>query len=66
MPFPISPAQDYIIILQTGLLEEAGVALSAARVGDEGEGFLRFSCANSDEAISTALDRIKDWLGQNT
>ena len=54
-------------VLQTGLLEDAGVALiSGTSFGEEGEGFLRFSCANSDEAISTALDRIKDWLGQNT
>ena len=52
--------------LQTGLLEDAGVALiSGTSFGDEGEGFLRFSCANSDEAIGTALDRIKDWLLQH-
>lgn len=52
--------------LQTGLLEEAGVALiSGTSFGDEGEGFLRFSCANSDDAIKEALARIKDWLNQN-
>ncbi|MGC6484033.1 MAG: pyridoxal phosphate-dependent aminotransferase [Candidatus Puniceispirillales bacterium] len=51
--------------LQTGLLEEAGVALiSGTSFGDEGEGYLRFSCANSDEAISEALGRIEDWLGR--
>ena len=55
-----------IMALQTGLLEDAGVALiSGTSFGDEGEGFLRFSCANSDEAIGTALDRIKDWLSQH-
>lgn len=49
--------------LQTGLLEDAGVALiSGTSFGDFGEGFLRFSCANSDAAITEALDRIKRWL----
>ena len=49
--------------LQTALLEEAGVALiSGTSFGDEGEGYLRFSCANSDAAITDALSRIQKWL----
>lgn len=52
--------------LQTALLEDAGVALiSGTSFGDEGEGYLRFSCANSDEAIEQALSRISTWLGDN-
>lgn len=52
--------------LQTALLEDAGVALiSGTSFGDEGEGYLRFSCANSDEAIEQALSRIATWLGDN-
>lgn len=45
--------------LQTGLLEEEGVAvISGTSFGKQGEGFLRFSCANSDAAINMALDRF--------
>ena len=52
--------------LQQNLLEEAGVALiSGTSFGDEGEGYIRFSCANSDESIEEALHRIKTWLEQN-
>ena len=52
--------------LQQGLLEDAGVALiSGTSFGDEGEGYLRFSCANSDDAINEALERIKSWLDDN-
>ena len=53
--------------LQSSLLEEAGVAVvSGTSFGDEGAGFLRFSCANSSEAISEALKRISDWLLAHT
>ncbi|NBQ83594.1 MAG: aspartate aminotransferase B, partial [Alphaproteobacteria bacterium] len=31
----------------------------------EGEGYLRFSCANSDQAIEEALSRLSHWLGNN-
>ena len=49
--------------LQTALLEDAGVALiSGTSFGEEGEGYLRFSCANSDGAITDALSRIQSWL----
>jgi aspartate/methionine/tyrosine aminotransferase len=45
------------------LLEEAGVAcLSGTAFGTHGEGFLRFSYANSLENIHLALDRIRAAL----
>ena len=41
------------------LLYEAGVAaLSGTCFGAYGEGFLRFSYANSEENLAKALDRI--------
>jgi len=44
------------------LLEEAGVAcLSGASFGEFGEGFLRFSVANSLENLVKALERIDQW-----
>ena len=44
-------------------LESYGIALiSGTSFGDLGEGYVRFSCANSDEAISTAMDRLADML----
>lgn len=52
--------------LQTALLEDAGVALiSGTSFGDQGEGYIRFSCANSAAAIEEALDRIAGWLDQH-
>ncbi len=51
--------------LEAKLLEEAGVAtLSGTSFGAEGEGFLRFSYANSLENIRTAMDRIRACLAQ--
>jgi aspartate aminotransferase len=48
--------------LADALLEEAGVAgLSGTAFGDFGEGYLRFSVANSIENIEKALERIGDW-----
>ena len=45
------------------LLEEGGVAgLSGAAFGKYGEGFLRFSYANSVENIEKAIDMIKAAL----
>jgi aspartate/methionine/tyrosine aminotransferase len=45
------------------LLDEAGVAaLSGTAFGAFGEGYLRFSIANSMENISKALDRVEDWV----
>src|ERR1700751_2563548 len=52
--------------LANALLEEAGVAcLSGTAFGDYGEGFLRFSVANSLENLNKALDRINHWTAKN-
>ncbi len=53
--------------LQTKLLEEAGVAVVAGTsFGAEGEGYLRFSYANSVEAIEEAARRVGAWLTEHT
>jgi aspartate/methionine/tyrosine aminotransferase len=45
------------------LLEEAGVAcLSGTAFGSNGEGYLRFSYANSQENIREALSRVKELV----
>jgi aspartate/methionine/tyrosine aminotransferase len=52
--------------LADALLDEAGVAaLSGTAFGDYGEGYLRFSVANSIENIQKALDRVGDWTKKN-
>lgn len=49
--------------LQSKLLEEAGVAVIAGTsFGAYGEGYLRFSYANSTENIREAIRRIKEML----
>ena len=49
--------------LQEALLLEAGVAtVAGTSFGRHGEGFIRFSYANSTENIRTAIDRIRDCL----
>ncbi|MBI5838372.1 MAG: pyridoxal phosphate-dependent aminotransferase [Candidatus Eisenbacteria bacterium] len=49
--------------LATRLLEEAGVAvLSGTAFGAHGEGFLRFSYANSVEQISEGVSRIEKFM----
>jgi len=48
--------------LADALLEQAGVAaLSGTAFGEFGEGYLRFSVANSRENLQQALDRIDQW-----
>jgi aspartate/methionine/tyrosine aminotransferase len=48
--------------LADALLEEAGVAgLSGTAFGAFGEGYLRFSIANSIENLAKALDRVDEW-----
>jgi len=48
--------------LADALLDEAGVAcLSGPSFGQFGEGYLRFSVANSMENLAKALERIADW-----
>jgi aspartate aminotransferase len=52
--------------LADALLEQAGVAcLSGTAFGKYGEGYLRFSVANSLENLNKALARIEDWVGKN-
>jgi aspartate aminotransferase len=52
--------------LADAILEEAGVAcLSGTAFGAYGEGYLRFSVANSLENLNKALARIEDWVGKN-
>jgi aspartate aminotransferase len=49
--------------LADALLEEAGVAcLSGTSFGEFGEGYLRFSIANSMENLKLALQRIENWI----
>ena len=51
--------------LETILLNEAGVAaLSGTSFGKYGEGFIRFSYANSVENIEKALGRIKEVVSK--
>jgi aspartate aminotransferase len=52
--------------LADALLEQAGVAaLSGTAFGEFGEGYLRFSVANSLENLQQALERIDQWAKQN-
>jgi aspartate/methionine/tyrosine aminotransferase len=52
--------------LADSLLEDAGVAaLSGTAFGEFGEGYLRFSVANSIENIEKALQRVNDWANKN-
>jgi aspartate aminotransferase len=51
--------------LAEALLEQAGVAsLSGTSFGEFGEGYLRFSVANSLENLDKALQRIERWTRQ--
>src|SRR5438094_1524061 len=52
--------------LADALLDDAGVAaLSGTAFGDFGEGYLRFSVANSIENIEKALGRVAPWVDKN-
>jgi aspartate/methionine/tyrosine aminotransferase len=52
--------------LADALLDDAGVAaLSGTAFGNFGEGYLRFSVANSIENIEKALDRVDAWVRKN-
>ena len=53
--------------LADALLNDAGVAcLSGTGFGRQGEGYLRFSFANSIDNIRKALDRIDAWVRKNS
>jgi len=52
--------------LADALLEQAGVAaLSGTSFGEFGEGYLRFSVANSLENLNEALNRLDQWTKKN-
>jgi len=52
--------------LADALLDQAGVAvLSGTAFGSFGEGYLRFSIANSMENLAKALDRVEEWVRKN-
>jgi aspartate/methionine/tyrosine aminotransferase len=52
--------------LEEALLEQAGVAaLSGTAFGAFGEGYLRFSVANSLENLEQALERLDQWTRKN-
>jgi aspartate aminotransferase len=52
--------------LADAILNEAGVAcLAGTAFGDWGEGYLRFSFANSVENLQKALDHIATWAKKN-
>jgi aspartate aminotransferase len=52
--------------LANALLDEAGVAcLSGTAFGSYGEGYIRFSVANSAQNIEKALTRIEQWMNAN-
>jgi aspartate aminotransferase len=51
--------------LANALLEEIGVAcLAGTSFGEFGEGYLRFSIANSMDNLERALERISSWAGK--
>ena len=52
--------------LADALLEQAGVAaLSGTSFGAFGEGYLRFSVANSQQNLEEALNRLDQWTKKN-
>jgi aspartate/methionine/tyrosine aminotransferase len=52
--------------LADALLDDAGVAaLSGTAFGEFGEGYLRFSVANSIQNIEKALDCVDAWVKKN-
>lgn len=52
--------------LADALLEQAGIAaLSGTSFGEYGEGYLRFSVANSLENLQQALERLDQWTKKN-
>jgi aspartate aminotransferase len=52
--------------LADALLDQAGVAaLSGTAFGEFGEGYLRFSIANSLENLQQALERVDEWTKKN-
>ena len=62
--FPnIKSTQKSSMELQNLLLDKVGVAtVAGTSFGEYGEGYIRLSCANSDEAIEEAIFRMKNIL----
>jgi aspartate aminotransferase len=53
--------------LADALLEESGIAcLSGTSFGEFGEGYLRFSVANSMDNLGRALERIETWISNKS
>ncbi len=53
--------------LQNRLLEETGIAtVSGTSFGANGEGFIRFSYANSTDNIRRAIERMQHFLEETT
>ena len=51
--------------LQNLLLEQTGVAgIAGTSFGKFGEGFLRFSCANSEDSINKAMDKFSNFVNK--
>ena len=48
---------------QNKLLNETGIAtIAGTSFGEYGEGYLRFSCANSEKSIKRAIDKLSSFL----
>tara|TARA_A100001015_G_scaffold231398_1_gene261971 strand:+ start:21 stop:860 length:840 start_codon:yes stop_codon:yes gene_type:complete len=62
--FPNIQTTNYnSITIQNQLLEEIGIAtVAGTSFGKYGEGYIRFSCANSEEAIEEAIHRMKSFF----
>lgn len=67
MSSPTSQLQAGVLgPLADALLEQAGVAaLSGTAFGCFGEGYLRFSVANSLQNLEIALERVSQWTKSN-
>ena len=55
-----------VVVSPFAFAQTTGVAvLSGTAFGQFGEGYLRFSIANSYENLAKALDRIEEWTKKN-
>ena len=65
-PIPEAYREAGSMLFSKLLIEEAGVAVApGVGFGEYGEGYLRFSVANSLENLQQALDRIDQWTKKN-
>ena len=50
---------------QNKLLNDTGIAaIAGTSFGEFGEGYLRFSCANSEESIKKAIEKLALFLSE--